>query len=221
MDEYVSYQTKNNNRPICTVLSEVRSIYTTVKRRHPSFELGINDTWHTWMVDLAPGQNDSCGGYPLFRYDLAGVSVLSKYGNPAQGTCGHPTAEEMEEQLIDLKPVVKSHSRSGKIFVWQLNQNWYPGGKNVLQLFRRMKPALGWDRFLLFGPTTTHPTEENWAYTASGGREDCASAVYEWFLPAREYLHRIIQGGPTSLSIHAPTTSARNADSRVSGRLLG
>ena len=221
MDEYISYQTKNNGRPICTVISEVQSIYNTVKRKHPSFELGINDTWHTWMVELSQGQNTGCGGYPHFRYDLTGVSVLSKYGNPAQGTCDHPTSSEMEEQLIDLKPTVKDYSKTGRIFVWQLNQNWYPGGKKVLQLYRWMKPVHGWDRFMLFGPTTEHPTEENWAYNAAGGSENCNSAGFEWFLPAREYLHKIIQGQHASITIQTPGVISRNLDSTVRGRLLG
>ena len=219
MDEYISYQTRNNGRPLCTVLSEVRSIYSTVKRKHPSFELGINDQWHTWMVDLARGQNDACGGYPHFRYDLTGISVLSKYGNPAQGTCNHPTAAEMEEQLIDLKPTVKDHSRTGRIFVWQLNLNWYPGGEDVLQLFRSMKAVYGWDRFPLFGPTTESPTEANWGYNTRGGAENCTSAGFEWLLPARRYLARIIQGQRTTVSLQAPANAGRNSTVTVSGRL--
>ena len=98
----------------------------------------------------------------------------------------------MEEQLIDLKPTVKDYSKTGRIFVWQLNQNWYPGGKKVLQLYRWMKPVHGWDRFMLFGPTTEHPTEEGRTDNAAGGSENCNSAGFEWFLPAREYLHKII-----------------------------
>ena len=100
MDEYISYQTKNNGRPICTVISEVQSIYNTVKRKHPSSAGGINDTWHTWMVELSQGQNTGCGGYPHFLSDLTDVSVLSKYGNPAQGTCN----------VIPLLPKWKSNS---------------------------------------------------------------------------------------------------------------
>lgn len=221
MDEYISYQTRNNGRPLCTVLSEVRSIYETVKRRHPGFELGINDTWHTWMVDLARGQNDGCGGYPQFRYDLTGISVLSKYGNPAENTCDHPTAREMQEQIIDLKPTVKDHSRTGKIFVWQLNQNWYPGGEKVLQLYRMMKPIYGWDRFPLFGPTTEHPTEENWGYNTRSGPQQCGSAGYEWYLPARKYLQRIVEGAQTVMNIQAPPPSSPGQTVNVSGRLKG
>lgn len=219
MDEYISYQTKTNGRPLCTVLSEVRSIYSTVKRQHPNFELGINDTWHTWMVDLARGQNDSCGGYPHFRYDMTGISVLSKYGNPAQGVCDHPTASEMEEQLIDLKSTVKDHSKTGRIFVWQLNLNWYPGGEKVLQLFRSMKAVYGWERFPLFGPTTEHPTEENWGYTTRGGAENCASAGFEWFIPARRYLLRIVEGQRTTMALQAPAQAARGSTVSVTGRL--
>ena len=219
VDEYIQYQTVNKGRPMCTVISELRSVYQSVKQRHPSFEFFVNDTWHTWMIHLARGQSPSCGAYPLFRADMTGISVLSKYKNPVDGGCDHPTSQEMIEQLIDLKPTLRDYSRTGRTFVWQLNQNWYPGGEKVLQMFRQIKAAYGWERFFLFGPTTEHPTSENWGYRTRGGRENCASQNHEWYLPARDYLIRIGEGQKPAMTLTGPTTAARNSVVPLRGRI--
>lgn len=220
VDEYISYQKNNKGRPLCTVVSELRDLSTSIKKRHPSFEFLVNDNWHTWMIDLSRGQSPNCGSYPHFRADMTGVSVLSKYRNPiVEGGCGHPTSQEMLEQLIDLKPTVKDYSRTGRTFVWQLNQNWYPGGENVLQLFRVMKAAYGWDRFFLFGPTTEHPTSENWGYNTRGGSENCASSNYEWYLPARQYLIRIGEGRQPTMTLSGPSSVARGSNVSLNGRI--
>ncbi len=219
VDEYISYQKNNKGRPLCTVLSELRSLSSSVKQRYPSFEFLVNDNWHTWMIDLARGQSSSCGSYPHFRADMTGVSVLSKYRNPVAGGCGHPTSQEMLEQLIDLKPTVKEYSRTGRVFVWQLNQNWYPGGENVLQLFRELRAVYGWERFFLFGPTTEHPTSENWGYNIRGGRENCSSSNYEWYLPARQYLIRIVEGQNPVMTLSGPTSAPRGSNVSLNGRI--
>jgi hypothetical protein len=220
VDEYISYQSKDKGRPLCTVVSELRDLSITIKRRYPSFEFLVNDNWHTWMVDLARGQSPNCGAYPLFRADMAGVSVLSKYRNPVnEGGCGHPTSQEMLEQLIDLKPTVRDYSRTGRTFVWQLNQNWYPGGENVLKLFRVMKAAYGWDRFFLFGPTTESPTSENWGYNFRGGPQNCSSTDFEWYLPARQYLGRIGEGRQPSITLSGPSSVARDSVVSLDGRI--
>jgi hypothetical protein len=219
VDEYIQYQTINKGRPLCTVISELRSLSTTIKQRYPSFEFFVNDTWHTWMIHLSRGQSPACGAYPHFRADMTGISVLSKYKNPVDGGCDHPTSQEMIEQLIDLKPTVRDYSRTGRTFVWQLNQNWYPGGERVLQMFRQLKASYGWDRFFLFGPTTTHPTSENWGYRTRGGRENCASLNHEWYLPAREYLIRIGEGRKLAMTMTAPQSAARGSVVPVNGRI--
>jgi hypothetical protein len=103
--------------------------------------------------------------------------------------------------------------------VWQLNQNWYPGGENVLQLFRQMKNIYGWERFFLFGPTTTHPTSDNWGYKTRGIRENCGSLNYEWYLPAREYLIRISEGRKPLITLQGPREAARNNTIRLNGRI--
>jgi hypothetical protein len=219
VDEYISYQTINKGRPICTVISELRSLSTGVKQRYPSFEFFVNDNWHAWMIYLARGQSPNCGAYPHFRVDMAGVSVLSKYKNPLSGGCDHPTSQEMIEQLIDLKPTLKDYSRTGRVFAWQLNQNWYPGGERVLQMFRQLKAAYGWERFFLFGPTTDHPTTDNWGYNTRGRSENCASRDLEWYLPARQYLIRIGEGTKPSLTLTAPTNVSRGSVVPVRGRI--
>ncbi len=220
VDEYISYQTKNKGRPLCTVVSELRDLSASIKKRYPSFEFLVNDNWHTWMIDLSRGQSPNCGAYPLFKADMTGVSVLSKYRNPIdEGGCGHPTSQEMLEQLIDLKPTVKDYSRTGRTFVWQLNQNWYPGGENVLQLFRVMKATYGWDRFFLFGPTTESPTSENWGYSFRGGRESCSASNFEWYLPARQYLIRIGEGRQTTMTMSGPSSASRDSVVSLNGRI--
>lgn len=217
-DEYVSYQTKSLNRPLCTVISEVRDTDAYIKGRYPTFEFGIDDNWGAWMTQLREGSN-TCGTYPYFHVDLAGISVLSKYGNPSQKTCGHPTVPEMVEQIDDLSPVVRPYSRSGHVFVWELNQNWYPGGEDVLQFFRQLKPIHRWDPFLLFGPTTDTPREENWGYTSTGQAESCGAADYEWYLPARDYLVRISEGRQTSLSLQATSPIPHGGFTSITGNI--
>ncbi|HET6267757.1 MAG TPA: hypothetical protein VFG11_08570 [Acidobacteriota bacterium] len=218
-DEYVSYQTSTLGRPLCTVVDEVRSTYDAVKARHPAFEFGIDDQWPAWMTQLGKGTANPCGAFPYFKVDLAGISVLSKYGNPAQKVCGHPTTSEMYEQITDLKPIVSAYSSTGRIFIWELNQNWYPGQEDVLQFFRQLKPIFGWEPFLLFGPTTTLPREENWGYETPGGPQDCASAGYEWYLPARDYLIRISEGRRTSLRIQGPASTSIGSVVTLNGNI--
>lgn len=219
LDEYVSYHTRNLGRPLCTVISEVRSLYNYAKTKDPSIEFGLDDNWGTWMGQLARGRAPSCGQYPYFKVDYSGVSVLSKYNNPAQGLCGHPTAPEMREQLIDLAPTVRDYSKSKRIFVWQLNQNWYPGGEDVLQLFRQAKPVFGWDRYFLFGPTTEQPRSENWAYRTLGNPEVCPGANFEWYLPARQYLLRLSEGESTGLTLTGPANVNRGSTASYSGSI--
>lgn len=220
LDEYVSYQTQNLGRPLCTVLSEVRTVYQYSKSRHPSLQFDIDDNWQTWIALLGKGQAaNSCGAYPHFKTDQAGVSVFSKYGNPAQNFCGHPTAPEIHEQLLDLKQVVRDYSRSGKIFAWQLNQNWYPGKEETLQLFRLLKPVYGYEPFLLYGPTSSNDGLGNWGYRTRGLGETCAQNKFEWFLPARDYLIRIREGARTTIRLNGPANVARGTSVALQGRL--
>lgn len=220
LDEYVSYHWHNLKEPMCGILADVRSIYGYVKNKYPGFEFDLDDTWGTWMVALARGQSDSCGAYPYFQVDSAGISVLSKYGDPSQGTCGHPTASEMQEQLIDLKPTVRDYARAGKIFVWPLNRNWYPGDdEQVLQLYRQLKPVFGWNPFLLFGPTTTVALEDNWSYLGASPGRTCPPSNYNWYLPAREYLIRIQEGRATTLSLKGPIQTSTGVNSIFTGQL--
>jgi len=222
IDEYISYHSKNLGRNLCTVLREAREIYENAKRKYPGLQLDIDDNWQTWLSDLGPGQAaSSCGSYPYFQYDQTGVSVLSKYGNPAQnGPCGIPTAEQMREQLIDLKPTVRDFSKTGKVFVWQLNQHWYPGSADVLQLFREIKKVYGWNRFLLFGPTTNNDNYGNWGYRASAPGNSCNPDQYQWYLPAREYLIRMTEGNRTKVQFTLPSTATRGSTVPVSGKIL-
>ncbi|HJZ11759.1 MAG TPA: hypothetical protein VJ521_06395, partial [Acidobacteriota bacterium] len=220
LDEFVSYQTTNLKRSLCTVLSEVKDIYQYTKQRYPLLEIGIDDNWHTWLATLGPGQSSKCGSYPYFQMDLTGVSVLSKYGNPLQnGACGHPTRAEMEEQLLDLKPIVKDYSKSGKIFLWQLNQHWYPGGADVLQFFRQVRRVSGWQRFLLFGPTADDVQGANWGYNAPANQEGCAVTGFQWYLPARDYLVRISEGKKTTIRLQNPGTVSLGNTLTINGAI--
>jgi hypothetical protein len=221
LDEYVSYQNKNLSRNLCTVVSEARDIYQNAKRKYPGLQIDIDDNWQTWIVELGKGQNaSSCGKYPLFEYDQTGISVLSKYGNPANGTCNHPTAQEMREQLIDLKQTVRDYARSGKVFVWQLNQHWYPGGPEVLQVFREMKKVYGWNRFLLFGPTTDNAFLGSWGYSSQGVRQGCAPSGYQWYIPARDYLIKMTEGANSKIIANVPSVASRGTYVNVTGRIL-
>ncbi|MCI0604177.1 hypothetical protein L0156_14355 [bacterium] len=221
LDEYVSYHSKNLKRNLCTVISEARDIYQNAKRKYPSLQVDIDDNWHTWMVDLSRGQaGSSCGSYPYFQYDQTGISVLSKYGNPATGTCGRPTADEMREQLIDSKQTVRDFSKSGKIFVWQLNQYWYPGTSDVLQVLRETKTLYGFNRFLLFGPTTNNDETGNWGYKSSATREGCVSSGYHWYLPARDYLIRMTEGAKSRMKLTLPTVATRGSLIALDGKIV-
>ena len=221
LDEYVSYHSKNLNQNLCTVLSEARDIYKNAKQKYPSLQIDINDQWQTWMVDLGNGQQaSSCGNYPYFQYDQTGVSVLSKYGNPATGQCGRPTAAEMREQLIELRPTVRDFSKSGKIFFWQLNQYWYPGTNDVLQLLRETKVLYGWNRFMLFGPTTNDDSYGNWGYKESASREGCYSSGYHWYLPARDYLVRMTEGSKSRITTSLPGHATRGSTVTLQGKIL-
>jgi len=219
LDEYVSYHTKNLGRPLCTVLSELNSIIHYVDKKYPAIQFAYDDNWQTWITTLGRGQADNCGSYPYFKADVAGISVLSKYGNPSTGTCGHPTAEEMEEQLIDLKPVVRDHSKSRKTFVWQLNQHWYPGENNVLQLFRQMKRVFGWQRYFLFGPTVDNAQQGNWGYNTGASRNGCFQSGFHWYLPAREYLIQITEGVRSKIRLKGPGSATRGAPVSFSGTI--
>ena len=221
LDEYISYHSKNLSRNLCTVVTEAREIYQNAKAKYPGIQFDIDDQWQTWMVDLSRGQSaKSCGAYPYFKYDQAGVSVLSKYGNPATGQCGHPTEREMREQLIDLKPTVRDHSKSGKIFLWQLNQHWYPGTNDVLQLMREAKAMYGWNRFLLFGPTTNDDQFGNWGYRSSATRAGCFPTGYHWYLPARDYMIRMTEGSKSRMTTTLPSVANRGATVTVQGKIL-
>jgi hypothetical protein len=145
--------------------------------------------------------------------------VLSKYGNPAQNSCGHPTAAEIQDQLLDLKPTMRDYSRTGRIFAWQLNQNWYPGGDEVLQTFRQLKPVFGFEPFLLYGPTSTNDGQDNWGYRSRGTKENCSRNNFEWFLPARDYLIRICEGLKTFITLQGPTSISRGSSVPLNGRL--
>jgi hypothetical protein len=220
LDEYISYQTKNLGRPICAVLSEVRSVYEYSKKRHPRFQFDIDDNWHTWIAVLGRSQpSDSCGPYPHFKADQTGISVFSKYGNPAQNFCGHPTLAEIHEQLLDLKQTVRDYSKAGKIFAWQLNQNWYPGGEETLQIFRQLKPIYGIEPFLLYGPTSTNDGQDNWGYKTRGSGETCSQNNFEWYLPARDYLIRIREGLKTFITLQGPATVTRGSSVPLHGRI--
>lgn len=220
LDEYVSYHTNTLREPLCSVLADVRSMYGYIKNKYPTFDFGIDDNWHTWMVTLGRGQADACGAYPYFQVDSTGISVLSKYGEPAQGMCGHPTADEMREQLVDLKPTVRDYARTGNIFVWELNRNWYPGeDEEVLQFYRQMKPILGWTPFLLFGPTTNVALQDNWSYLGTSLGRSCPGSNYNWYLPAREYLIRIEEGRATSVNIKGPSQTVIGTSSIYTGQL--
>jgi len=219
LDEYVSYQIKNLGRPPCTVLSELRSIISYVDKKHPSIQFAYDDNWQTWITILGRRQNDSCGSYPYFKADVAGISVLSKYGNPSQGTCNHPTEQEMEEQLIDLKPVVHDYSKSRKIFVWQLNQHWYPGEDDVLQLFRQMNRVFGWQRYFLFGPTVDNAQQGNWGYTTRASRNGCFQSGFHWYLPAREYLIQMSEGSKSIIRLQGPGSAVRGTSVSFSGTI--
>jgi hypothetical protein len=220
LDEFVSHQTLNLGRPLCTVLSDIRNVYQYTKSRHPGFQFDIDDNWQTWIGMLSRGQAaDSCGAYPHFKTDQAGVSVFSKYGNPAQNFCGHPTAAEIHEQLLDLKQTVRDYSRTRKIFAWQLNQNWYPGGDDVLQIFRQLKPVYGFEPFLLYGPTSTNDAQDNWGYRIRGRGETCPQNNFEWYLPARDYLIRIREGAKTTVRLQGPPSVGRGSVANLNGRL--
>ena len=219
LDEYIVYQTKTNHRPLCPVISELRSIYDHVRKNHPGIQFGYDDNWQTWIATLGRDQSNSCGSYPYFQADFTGISVLSKYSNPSQGNCGHPTIDEMIEQLIDLKPTVKDYSKSGKIFVWQLNQHWYPGGGEVLQFYRQMKRIYGWQRFFLWGPTASSDLNSNWAYTGDARRDGCFATGYQWYLPARDYLIRISEGQKTSIQLNAPESISLGSSISVHGMI--
>ena len=221
LDEYISYHTKNLNRNLCTVINEARDIYQNAKRKYPGLELGINDNWHIWMVDLSKNQAASkCGGsYPYFQYDQTGVSVLSKYGNPATGQCGRPTAAEMREQLIDLRRTVSDYSRTGKIFAWQLNQHWYPQGLETLMLFREMKKLYGYNRFFLFGPTTNDDFYGNWGYNETANRQGCSPGGYNWYLPARDYLVKLIEGKKAQIDLNHPSVGSTNSVVSIQGKI--
>jgi hypothetical protein len=215
LDEYMTWNILQG-RSKCTVINEMRSITDRIRRSHPSIQFGVDENWHIWMEQLKPGQSDSCSGYPYFKTDYVGLSVYTKYGNPSGGICGRPTAGEMEEQSLDVKPFIKDYSRSGKVFVWQLNQNWYPGGENTLQFFRRMKTVYGWDRFFLFGPTNA---TDNWAYNTKGPKAGCPGAANNWYLPARQYLIRITEGQKPSMTLTGPQSAARSSVISYDGRI--
>lgn len=221
LDEYISYHSKNLKRNLCTVITEARQIYENAKRKYPTLELGLNDNWHTWMIDLSQGQaGKSCGAYPYFQYDKTGISVLSKYGNPATGQCGHPTIEEMREQLLDADRTVRDYSKSRKIFLWQLNQHWYPGEGEVLQLFREARKIYGWNRFFLFGPTTDEHSYGNWGYRQQAMREGCFAGDYNWYLPARDYLIRLAEGKQPVISLSLPSVANRGSTISLNGRVV-
>jgi hypothetical protein len=208
LDEYISYHTKNLRENLCNAISDVRQIYENAKRKYPGLQLDINDNWHTWMVDLSRGQAaSSCGSYPYFQYDQTGISVLSKYGNPATGQCGHPTVEEMREQLVDAEETVRDFARTRKIFLWQLNQHWYPGGAEVLQFFREAKKLHRWNRFFLFGPRTDASAFGEWDYKGDANREGCFAGDFNWHLPARTYLIKMTEGRPSTIQLSLPLTS--------------
>ncbi len=219
LDEYVSYHIKNLGRPVCTVLSELRSIINYVDNRYPSLQFAYDDNWQTWITILGPGQSDACGSFPYFKADVAGISVLSKYGNPSQNTCDHPTAQEMEEQLIDLKPVVKAYSKSRKIFVWQLNQHWYPGQNETLQLFKQMKRVFGWQRYFLFGPTVDNAQQGEWGYNTRASRNGCFPTGFHWYLPAREYLIQLSEGAKSKIRFQGPGSAPRGTPVSFSGTI--
>jgi hypothetical protein len=219
LDEYVSYQTKNLHRNLCTVLSEVRDIYQNGKRKYPGLQIDIDDNWQTWMVDLARGQKaKACGSYPAFQFDQTGVSVLSKYGNPATGQCGRPTEPEMREQLIDLKDTIRDYAKSRKIFFWQLNQHWYPGTSDVLQLFREAKVLHGWNRFFLWGPTTNNDPFGNWGYNTSASRNGCFQTGFHWYLPARTYLIRMGEGAKARIAANLPSVASSGSIITLNGK---
>jgi hypothetical protein len=221
LDEYVSYHSKNLKENLCRVISEARDIYANAKRKYPSLQIDIDDNWQTWMVDLSRGQAaSSCGTYPYFQYDQTGISVLSKYGNPATGQCGHPTLPEMEEQLIDAKQTVRDYSKSGKIFVWQLNQHWYPGADEVLQLFREARTLHGWQRFFLFGPTTDENSFGQWGYKTLASREGCFAGDYNWHLSARDYLIKMTQGLKSRINLSVPSVATVGSNVTLNGNIF-
>jgi hypothetical protein len=125
----------------------------------------------------------------------------------------------MIEQLIDLKPTLHDYARSGKIFVWQLNQHWYPGGGDVLQFYRQIKRIYGWQRFFLWGPTASSSLDNNWAYTGDARRDGCFATGYQWYLPARDYLIRISEGEKTSIQLNAPQSISLGASIPVQGNI--
>jgi hypothetical protein len=208
LDEYISYHTKNLKENLCAVIGDARQIYENAKRKYPGLQLDINDNWHTWMVDLSRNQAArSCGSYPYFQFDQTGISVLSKYGNPATGQCGHPTVEEMREQVLDAEQTVRDFARTRKIFLWQLNQHWYPGGAEVLQFFRETKKLYRWNRFFLFGPRTDGSAFGEWDYKGQANREGCFSGDFNWHLPARTYLIKMTEGKQPTIQLSLPSTS--------------
>ena len=221
LDEYISYHSKNLKRNLCTVITEARQIYDEAKRKYPGLQLDIDDNWQTWMVDLGRGQAArSCGTYPYFQFDQTGISVLSKYGNPATGQCGHPTIQEMREQVVDAEQTVRDYAKSRKIFLWQLNQHWYPGEGEVLQLFREAKKVYRWNRFFLFGPRTDESSFGDWGYKGQANREGCFSGDYNWHLPARTYLIKMTEGKQSRITLDLPSTSTVGTNVPVEGSML-